>query len=341
MTGKYPRLRSHTRKRAGGKVVTYYFYDRRPDGEPDVPLGKDWDEALKQWEEIHHRQPRIAGTLEEAFDRWEKEALPLYENAETRRSYAKHLRRLRPVFGPALWHEVGLPELKGYLKQRGAKTQGNREMALLSIVWNWSRLEGLCDLPFPAAGMEKSRWKNKEKPRRFTVTDPLFEAVYAEGDEVLRDCMDLASATSMRLTDCRTILLPRNDVLRLTASKTGKDADYDLSLSTVLPGLLERRRAIKTDCLMLLVTPTGRAVSYGMLRDRWDQARLQAAIKSKIANDDEFARDIEAMFLRDMRKMAAGLAGSDEEAAELLQHDDVRLTRRHYRTAAAKLRPVR
>ena len=68
MTGLHPRLRSHSRRRKSGKVVTYYFYDRRPEGLPDIPLGTDYDAALRQWDEIHNRQPRIAGTLMEAFE---------------------------------------------------------------------------------------------------------------------------------------------------------------------------------------------------------------------------------------------------------------------------------
>ena len=73
-----------------------------------------------------------------------------------------------------------------------------------------------------------------------------------------------------------------------------------------------------------------------MLRNRWDDARAKAA-----AERPELADTIRAMYLRDMRKRAADLAASDGAAAELLQHDDVRLTRRHYRTTAAKLKPVR
>jgi hypothetical protein len=334
-------------------VTTYYFYDRRPDGEPDIPLGTVYEEALKKWDEIHHRQPRIAGTLEEAFDRWEKEALPEYKNKNTKAGYTKHLRHLRPVFGPALWHEVGMPEMKAYLKARGGKTQANREMSLLSIVWNWARGEGLTDLPFPAAGMERSRWKNKERARRFAVTDELFAAVYAKGDQILRDCMDLASATGMRLTDCVAVLLPKGDTLRLEASKTGKEADFDISLSSVLPELIARRRALKATHLMLLSTAGRhpRPISLGMLRSRWDDARAAAAkgldALAEAAEGDErdrlqsLAAQVRKMFLRDMRKRASDLAGSDEEAAELLQHDDVRLTRKHYRSRVQKLKPAR
>lgn len=341
MTGQHPRLRSHSRRRKSGRVVTYYFYDMRPEGKPDVPLGTDFDQALAKWREIHERAPRIAGTLEEAFTDWERDVLPTYENAETKRGYAKSLRFLRPVFGEATWDQVDLPALKAYLRARTAKTQGNREMALLSIIWNWARGEGMTSLPWPAAGMERSRWKNRENPREFEVTPELFAAVYAEADQVLRDCMDIASATGMRLTDARQVLLPAGDLLRLKASKTGKKADFDLSLSQVLPELVERRRQIKASHLMLLSTPTGRPVSARMLRERWDDARAAAAKKADEAGDDRLAALIRAMYLRDMRKLASDLAADEAEAAKLLQHSSVDLTRRHYRTAGARLKPVR
>ena len=341
MTGQHPRLRSHSRRRKSGRVVVYYFYDMRPDGKPDVPLGTDFDQALAKWREIHERAPRIAGTLEEAFTDWERDVLPNYSSAETKRGYTKNLRQLRPVFGEATWDQVDLPSLKAYLRPRTAKTQGNREMALLSVIWNWARGEGYTSLPWPAAGMERSRWKNREAAREFEVTPQLFAAVYAEADQVLRDCMDISSATGMRLTDARQVLLPAGDVLRLKANKTGKKADFDLSLSAVLPDLIERRRALKADHLMLLSTPDGRPVSQRMLRDRWDEARQRAAVRAYIANDDELGRSIRAMYLRDMRKMASDLVETDEEAATLLQHGNVALTRRHYRTRATKLKPVR
>ncbi len=339
MTGKYPRLRHHTRTRKGGKVVVYYFYDMRQEGKPDVPLGTDYDEAIKKWDELHNRKPRIAGTLEEAFGRWEDEVLPTYASKETKRGYTKNLRTIRPVFGPATWDQVTLSTIKGYLKKRTAKTQANREMALLSIIWNWARGEDLNSLPWPAAGMEKSKWKNPEKPRRVKVVDEIWDAIRYEGDQVLQDTMDLASSTGMRLTDCTTVLLPKGDLLHLEAHKTGKEAEWDLSLSEVLPGLLARRRAVDALHLMLLSTPDGRPVNLRMLRYRWDLARAHAAVKAGIHNDDDAVRGIRATILRYARKRAAQKSASLEAAAELLQHSDKRLTERHY-GGVRRLKPV-
>ncbi len=335
-TSKYPRLRVRVRKGKGGQVWTSYFYDMRSQGKPDIALGTDYAAALSKWEELHLNKSAYKGTLAEAFDRWEREVLPTYTSDETRSGYARHLKRLRPSFGPATWESVTFPHLKQYLKLRSAKTQGNRELALLSIVWNWARGEGLSAIPWPAAGMERSRWKNKEKPRKFEVTDELFNAVYLEADQLLKDCMDLASATGLRLTDCRTIALPRDAFLRFEASKTGKLALYDISESAVLPGIVERRRQVSVSHDFLLSSPTGIPLSARMLRDHWDEARSKAAEKNP-----HLADQIKKMFLRDMRKRASDLVETVEDAAKLLQHSNLELTRRHYRTRGERVKPVR
>lgn len=338
---KYPRLRLHVRKGANARVYTYFFYDMRSEGVPDIPLGRDREEALERWDELHNKKPRIKGTLEEAFAKWELEKLPDYASAETRRGYAKNLKKLRTKFSKSTWDAVRLVHLVDYLKFRIAKTQGNREMALLSIIWNQARIWGMTTLPWPAAGMERSKWKNKEQAREFEVTDELFSAVYAEASQMLKDCMDLSTATGMRLTDCRTILLPADNILRLKASKTSKKADFDLALSQVLPDLLARRRAMDVSHLMLLSTEDGFPVFGKDLRREYDKARKKAAAKAREQDREALALEIEAMVLRDMRKRAADLSEDDAGASELLQHSSVGLTRKHYRSKAAQLKPVR
>jgi hypothetical protein len=306
----------------------------RQEGEQDIPLGNDYQEAIKRWTEIHLRKPRVAGTILEAMERWELEALPGYANPETRKSYERQLANIKPVFGPATWDQIGMPELKGYLKKRTAKTQGNRELAVLSIIWNYARGEGFTKLPWPAAGLERSKWKNKESARTVEVTDQLFAACYSAAAPVLRDAMDLASATGLRLTDCRTVQIPPGDVLRVRASKTGKNAEFSLSESPVLRRLVTERRKTSATHLMLL-TNGSRPVSIRMLQRAWDEAREKAA---KV--HPELADDLRKMFLRDMRKRAADLAGSLQEASDLLQHSSKAVTARHY-TSRTKLRPVR
>jgi hypothetical protein len=336
---KYPRLRVHVRKGKAGQVWTSYYYDCRADGLPDEPLGNDYELALKKWDELHNQKPRIIGTCQEAFDAWEKEVLPTYTSDETRKGYARSLKFLRPVFNTATWDSITFPVLKKYLKKRTAKTQGNREMALFSIIWRWAFGEGYTALPWPAAGMERSKWKNKETPREFEVTDALFAAVHSAAVQPLKDAMDLASATGLRLTDVRLCTMPSGAEgrgLMVSASKTGKRVEFEIEAGSVLASLVSRRKAIKASHLMLLSTPTGRPVSARMLRDWWDEAREAAAKKHP-----ELADQLRAMYLRDMRKRAADLAGDLTEASKLLQHSSEAITAAHYRTKAVKVRPVR
>ena len=336
---KYPRLRTKVYKGASGQSYAYYVYDMRPEGKPDIRLGKDFAEALRQWDELHNKKPRTIGRLQEAFTRFKEKELPNYTNSETRKGYAKNLRRIEPVFGQMTWDEITLPILREYLDRRTAKTQGNLEMSLLSLIWSKAAMWGMTRLTWPATGVKN--WKNKEAAREFTVTDELFAAVYAEGDQVLKDCMDIATATGMRLTDARTVRMPVNGVLQVKANKTGKWMEFEVASSPVLTDLVKRREAMKAHSVMLLTKPSGRQVSAAMLWKRWDAARERAAVKAEQTNNPGLAEAIRAMYLRDMRKRSADLAEDLDAASQLLQHDSKALTRKHYRQGPEKLRAVR
>jgi len=336
---KYPRLRTKVYRGKSGQAYVYYLYDMRPDGKPDIRLGTDHAEALRQWDELHNKKPRTIGRLQEAFDKWRNVELPKYDSAVTRRNYAQNMTRIEPVFGQMTWDTITLPILREYLDRRTAKTQGNRELALMSVIWGKALLWGMTRCPWPAAGVKN--WKNQENARTFEVTDALFNAVYAEGDQVLRDCMDIATATGMRLTDARTIRMPVDGIIRHKPSKTGKSVEFDVSASPVLAALVQRREAQKAYCVMLLCTDTGRQVTQTMLRDRWESARDAAALKASQTGNPDFAKDIRAMYLRDMRSRAADLAGNMADASKLLQHSTQALTAKHYRNKAEKLTAVR
>jgi len=329
---KYPRFRSVTRKGRSGQVWVYYRYDMRGTGKPDVNLGTDYAEAIRQWEKLHHHIPLTVGRVQEAIDRWRERDLPKYPNTETRKSYERQLKRIEGWCGKMAWHEITLPMLRQYLDARSAKIQGNRELAVLSIVWGKARLWGMTALHWPAAGVKG--WKNEENAREFEVTDALFTAVYDQADRVLRDAMDIATTTGLRLTDVRTVKLPTEGKLRFKSVKTGKWAYFDVDQSPVLTALLARRGNV--DCVMLLATDTGRQVSARMLRDRYEDARDKAALANPA-----MSTEIRAMFLRDMRKRAADLAEDMGEASKLLQHSSLKLTSDHYRTRATKLKAVR
>lgn len=328
---KHPRLRTYVKRGKSGQVWVSYAYDMRGSGQPDIPLGSDYEVAIARWAEIRTSANRVAGTVEEAFARYERDVLPTLK-PETRRGYTKHLRRIRPVFGPAAWDSVKLPALVEYLDRRSGKTQANRELALLSVVWNWARKWGMTEVHWPAAGMKGSRWKNHEGTRPVDVTDEAFQAIYRHADQTLRDAMDLCSALGIRVRDALALQVGavRDELLAVQAGKTGKFGTFDLAKSTVLPPLIKRRLASKAPHVWML-TAGRKVVTERMLRDRFAKARDLAAKEVPEAAD---------MLMRYMRKYAAQQAASLSDAAKLLQHGNQALTQRHYR-ASDRIDPVR
>ena len=204
---KYPRLRSHTRKGRSGQVWVSYWFDMRGTGKPDIPLGKDYATAILQWAKITHHIPSTKGRVAEAIDRFVEMVLPTYTSPETIKGYKKNLRQLEPVFGNAGWHEITLPVLRKYLDTRTGKTQANREMSLLSVIWGKALLWGMTEKPWPASGIKG--WKNPEQPREFEVTTELFNAVYEQGDQVLRP--DLISTQGPKLFEAEFGASSRSD----------------------------------------------------------------------------------------------------------------------------------
>lgn len=330
---KYQRFRTHTKKGKGGQRWVSYWYDNRGTGKPDVPLGTDYAEALKRWDEIHNERPRLAGTLEEAFRAWELEALPLKKSAHTRRDYTLCLRAMRPVFGPALWSDITLPTLVQYLKKRTAKERGRHELRCLSVIWNWSRVNGYTTQPHPAAGMERSGWMGSSNARAVEVSDDAFHALYKHADATLRDALDIATATGLRVTDVLGLRLSdvRGDWLHVQASKSGKVARFDLRESAILPAIIERRKANKKPEHLFLLASGKKPVTYRMLNDRFVKARAEGAKE---------VPECAEVLLSYMRKRAAQLTESDDAAAELLQHSSKSTTKRHYRVGST-LKPAR
>lgn len=332
---KYPNLRTHVRRGKNGQVWTYWGYDRRAEGLPELMLGRDYQTALAKWRKLHDDIPLTVGRLQQAIDKWREDVLPTYEVPNTRAQYKNYLSNIEAAMGHMGWEEITMQTLYAYISKRSAKTSANREMSTLALVWQQARKWGMTDTIYPAQGLGK--WKNKEAKRKIEVTDAMFQAVYEQADRVLRDAMDIATSTGMRVTDVRTIRMPVNGVLQFVANKTRKAAEFVVAESPVLSVLVARREAMRAHCAMLLCTDTGRQVSEYMLSERrWSDAKAKA-----MAAHPKLRESLSGLYLRDMRKRAANMAGSVEDAAKLLQHSDTKTTSDHYYQQPAKLRAVR
>jgi integrase len=315
---RYPGLRVHVRKGKNGQCWRSWYLDCRP--AKDIALGSDYAEAVRKWHE--HKDGRSIVGIGAALNRWEREELP-QKNKVTRIGYEKSLKELKRVFGGASWDGITMGTLKSYLRRRTAKTQGNREMALFSVIWRWAQTEDLTNLNWPAAGLSKSRWKNPEPPRKVEVSDAELAALYEHADPLLRDYLTLATATGLRVTDILALRMSdvRGTKLVVEANKTGKGIEIDLAGSVALR-VIARRKSKKVPHLFLLAHQS-KPVTERMIRDRFNKAREAAGLAHLIP--------------RDMRKKAAELS---EDPQALLQHSNASVTKKHY-LGRAKVKAAR
>jgi integrase len=174
--------------------------------------------------------------------------------------------------------------------------RANREKALFSHVWNYAREEGLTKLPNPCAGVSGY----DEEGRDAAPDDVLVGRVLAEADKPLEFAMRLADIVGQRPADVRRCSetdiegpVP-GGVLRVRQGKTqaklrivivGALADLITEIRAYKREIAQERRAAGKPVIhtmALLVNEDGKALTYSMLRSRFDDARDRAGVKKDL-----------------------------------------------------------
>ncbi len=196
-SGAIPRLRQR-RQKSG---VVHYYYDHGGTPRREEPLGADYGTAIKLWAERERERviPAAAQvTFKHVADRYRVEVVATKARS-TQRLNNRCLTVLGEFFNdpPGPFEGIKPVHVRKYLDWRKSKVIANREVSLLSHIWNWARGKGITDLPNPCEGIRR----NKEKGRDVYVEDATYQAVYAHADQTLRDAMDLAYLTGQRVAD--------------------------------------------------------------------------------------------------------------------------------------------
>lgn len=192
------------------------------------------------------------------------------------------------------------------------------------------------------------------------IEDEVLEAVYAAGDQSLKDVLDLAYLTGQRRGDVLAMteatIRPAKHrqpdgstsevrTLPIRQEKTGNKVRMiiDGELGKLIDRIQTSKRAHKVISLALLVTETGERLTMQMLRTRFEKARKLAAKAADDAGAPDMARDIRQFQFRDLRAKAgsdkAEETGSMIEAQKLLGHSAASTTEiyvRHRRGALVK-----
>lgn len=339
-----PRMIRRVRKRKNGDTWVGYYYNGRDVGgaRKEIPLGSDIDQAKIEWARLERKaapEPdHLMGTL---FDRYEVKIIPT-KKPRTQKDNLKELKQLRKSFEQAPINSITPQIVAQYRDARTAKVRANREIALLSHIFTIAREWGLTSNANPCFGVRR----NREKPRDYYAGKAVWDAVYAEAVQELKDAMDLAYLTGQRPADVLKTATTDLKVgfLMVGQGKTEKRLrirlEEESSLSIFIFGLLERRsiKGIKTSTL--ITNAFGLRMSQQMLRNRWDEAREKAATNATTEGDLALASSIRQFQFRDIRPKAA----SEMElthASRLLGHSTEEITKKVYRRIGEIVDPTR
>jgi integrase len=341
-----PRMLARTRTLKSGKTWTGYYYNGRdPDGKRvEIPLGTDLAAAKRKWAELECVEaPPDASLMKYAFDQYVRDILPK-KKPSTQRENMLCLSQLRPVFDNAPIDAIRPQDIARYRDARSAPVRANREIALLSHVFNMAREWGFTQRDNPCRGVRK----NKETPRDYYAEADVWDAVYKAGGEALRDAMDLSYLSGQRPAD--VLKMNRNDIrndeLHVRQNKTRHALRIRLKVDDVLTELgacVERLQArpVKSMSGELVCTESGQPLTMKMLRDRFEAARTAAGERAKKAGKAELADRIKAFQFRDIRPKAASEITSLEDASKLLGHTDKQITQKVYRRVGEVVKPTR
>lgn len=342
-----PRMIRRIRKGTTGKIwVSYYYNGRDAAGKrKEIPLGTDLDQAKVEWARLERKvPPKLNHLMAYVFDRYEKEIIP-GKAIRTQSDNHKELKQLRKAFENAPIESITPQIVAQYRDARTAKVRANREIALLSHAFSIAREWGLTDKANPCFGVRR----NKEKPRDYYAGEIVWNAVYSEAAQELKDAMDLAYLTGQRPADVLKIAATdlNNGFLLIGQGKTEKrlrlrleEAGIQSGLSTFIDDLLERRALSGVKTSTLITNSSGLRMSQQMLRNRWDDAREKAAIKAAADGDSTLAFSIRQFQFKDIRPKAASEIELTH-ASRLLGHSSEEMTKKVYRRVGEIVKPTK
>ena len=337
-----PRMLRRTKVLKSGAVWVGYYYNGRDEAgqRKEIPLGVDILTAKLKWAQLECQPPPSdASSMRTLFDRYARDVIPT-KAPRTQRDNAAELANLRLVFDSAPIDAVTPAHVAQYRDKRGAKakTRANRELALLSHVFNMAREWGLRTQENPVQGVRKHR----TAPRRFYADDATWAAVRDVGAVHVQDAMDIAYLTAQRPSDVLAMRWSqiKDGALEVEQGKTGKrlrillsDGGVKTELGVVLDRI--RVRAGLTGSFFLIADANGQPYKLRTFRTHFEAARTAA-----LERHPEMKDSIESLWFSDARsKAASDIDGQHAQA--LLGHTEQKVTETVYRRRGATVMPTR
>jgi len=332
-------LPPHMRKRVQRSGKAYYYFDSGAKPRKEIPLGDDYIVALRKYAELHEVAKVDSPSFGDVIARYERDVLPtLSEN--TQRTHKSDMKHLLKDFGGADLDQIKPTTIRAFLDKHAHKpTTANRCKRLFSTLWNHARGWGYTDDENPCIGIMGHELKKRE----VYVTDEVFDAVRAHASEALRDTLEFSYLTGQRPADALKVRMDDivNGVLEIDQNKTGKKLRIAVTgqLAELIARIQVRKAGHKTVHGQLLMARDGKPMTKQILRDHFAKAKEAAAEKHPA-----LAKAIKEFWFYDLRAKAADDTSDErgeQAASDLLGHDSVKTTRRHYLRRGKIVAPVK
>lgn len=190
-----------------------YYYNM---GGKRIPLGDDLNIAREKLAELEANKI-IPDTFRAIAERYRAEVLPK-KSSKTAQSQSNQLEKLIQEFGKFSLNNISTLQVKKYLESRTAKVAANREIALLSHIWNTATGWGLTNQENPCLGVNR----NRESPKypEFGGKTPItwlrnyWPNMRYTPDQILASADDYPACANDGQDHCGIYFLITDDVIR-------------------------------------------------------------------------------------------------------------------------------
>ncbi len=260
-------------------------------GRQQEALGDDYRTALIKYTELETGNA-APGTFADAVALYRKEELPT-KAPKTQHEYDLQLVRLCTVFGPMPLGTITPQHIKQYMRERGKPIAATREKALISVIFNFARGEGLTTAENPCTGV-----KGKKSHRDRYVTHEELTAVLAKADDKLAGFLALCYITGQRPSD--VLKMRRSDLqdgfLAVSQGKTG--AKVRIEVVGSLQSLLGRLATGSVSSMYLVHDDRGQRYTLGAMYQRFVKLKTGWNIqdlRAKAASDSETSKHAQTL----------------------------------------------
>lgn len=332
-------LPQHMRKRVQRSGKVYYYFDTGAKPRKEIPLGDDYFQALRRYAELNQIEKVNEPTFGDVITKYVAEVLPTLA-ASTQATHKSDMKHLQAGFASFTLDQIRPITINDFLKKHKDKpTTANRCKRLFSTLWNHARGWGYTDAENPCVGI----MGHSLKKRQVYVTDEVFDAVRAHASEPLREALEFAYLTGQRPSDALKARVDdiEGGMLAVDQGKTGKRLRIAVTgqLADLIARIQVKKTAHKTVHAQILMVRDGQPMTKQVLRDHFKKAKEAAAAKHP-----DLAEAIKEFWFYDLRAKAADDTSSErgeQAASDLLGHDSVKTTRRHYLRRGKIVGPVK